>query len=250
MELQGKTALITGGTRGIGAAAAIDLARQGANVAINGRYVEESAENTKAEIEKLGQKCVIVTGDVAKPEDINRIVMKTTKELREIDILVHCAGGNVPGKLMTVEPDAWLNGFDVHVHAVYYLCREIVPGMQKKGEGAIILISSTAGLRGVPNMVAYCTAKGAVVQMARALARDLADDNIRVNCVSPGIVLTRFHAQMSEDARRHHLDNRIPLHRFGQPEDVAQVITMLAKNEYMTGENVVVDGGLIAQTPK
>ncbi len=116
--------------------------------------------------------------------------------------------------------------------------------MQKHGEGAIVLVSSSAGLRGVPGGLPYATAKGALVQMARALARDLADDNIRVNCVAPGVIRTRFHKDMPEEKRQHNLKHRIPLHREGTPEQVAQVVSLLVTNDYITGETISVDGGL------
>lgn len=111
-------------------------------------------------------------------------------------------------------------------------------------EGAIILISSTAGLRGVVTNVAYQVAKGALPQFARALAREFASDNIRVNCVAPGVVRTAFHKTMSEEQRRLNLEQRIPLHREGTPEQVAELVLALVKNDYITGETMTIDGGL------
>jgi NAD(P)-dependent dehydrogenase (short-subunit alcohol dehydrogenase family) len=150
----------------------------------------------------------------------------------------------VNGGLLDLAPEQWEGAFAVHVHAVFYLCRAVIPSMRTKREGAIILISSTAGIRGVASHVAYQTVKGALPQMTRALAREFANDNIRVNCVAPGVVRTDFHASMSPEQRRLNLEQRIPLHREGTPDQVADVISMLVANDYMTGETVVIDGGL------
>lgn len=244
MELERKVALVTGGTRGIGAATACLLASRGAELAIVGRFADDEARATQAEIEERGRSCLLITADMAQPEDCRRAVRETIACYGTVDILVHCAGGLVPGGLLEVEPEVWHKAFDVHVHAVYYLCREAIPEMMKKREGAVILISSVAGIRGLPINVAYQVVKGALPQFARALAREFADYNIRVNCVAPGIIRTRFHAGMTPEQYRHNIENRIPLHREGKPEQVAELIVELVTNDYITGETFVIDGGL------
>jgi NAD(P)-dependent dehydrogenase (short-subunit alcohol dehydrogenase family) len=148
---------------------------------------------------------------------------------------------------LDVTPEAWHYAFDVHVHGAFYLCRAAVPAIKLKREGAIILVSSVAGIRGVPGALAYTTVKGAVLEFTRSLARDLADDNIRVNCVAPGIIRTHFHDAMPEERRQYNMQYRIPLHREGRAEDVAQAIALLAQNDYITGECIVVDGGLTSR---
>jgi len=122
-----------------------------------------------------------------------------------------------------------------------------LPWLRKNDEASIVLISSAAAIRGCPGAVAYGTVKGAILQFTRMLARDLADDNIRVNCVSPGIIRTRFHQAMTPEQQKHNLANRIPLHREGTVEDVAEVVRLLVTNEFMTGESVTVDGGMTMQ---
>ena len=143
---------------------------------------------------------------------------------------------------MTAE--AWNSAFAVHVHAIFYLCRAAIPLMKAKKEGAVVLISSVAGIRGIKSNVAYQAVKGTLPQLTRALAYEFADDNIRVNCVAPGVIRTDFHAQMPADVKKHNLDNRIPLHREGTPRQVADLIRELVKNDYITGETLVIDGGL------
>jgi len=244
MELERKVALITGGTKGIGAATAVSLAGRGAEIAIVGRQNDEEAARTKAKVEARGRSCLVLTADLALPDEATRLVGEVAERLGSVDVLVHSAGGNVTGGLFEVSPEAWHEAFNVHVHAVYYLCRAAIPWMQKKKEGVVILISSVAGLRGIPVNLAYQVAKGAIPQFARALAREFADDSIRVNCVAPGIIRTRFHDKMTEEQKEHNLRNRVPLHREGTPDHVADLITELVANDYITGETVTIDGGL------
>ncbi|MBN1417446.1 MAG: SDR family oxidoreductase [Planctomycetes bacterium] len=244
MRLEGKACLVTGGTRGIGAAAAIALAEAGADVAINGRFDDEEARRTLCGIEALGRKGALVLADVGKPDEARRCVEETIARLGGIDVLVHSAGGLVPGGLFEVTPEAWHAGFDVHVHAVYHLARAAIPSMRARKEGAIVLIGSVAGRRGLKTNIAYQVVKGAVPGLARALAYEFADDNIRVNCVAPGIVRTRFHAGMTEEQKKYNLEARIPLHREGRPEDIATLIREIVANDYITGETFVIDGGL------
>jgi NAD(P)-dependent dehydrogenase (short-subunit alcohol dehydrogenase family) len=244
MELERKVALITGGTKGIGAATAVSLAGRGAEIAIVGRHDDQDAAKTKGMVEARGRSCLVVTADLAKPEEATRCVAEVARQLGSVDVLVHSAGGNVLGGLFEVTPEVWHEAFNVHVHAVYYLCRAAIPWMQKKKQGSVILVSSVAGIRGVHFNLAYQVVKGTLPQFARALARLFADDNIRVNCVAPGIIRTRFHDAMTPEQKRHNLKNRIPLHREGTPEQVADLIAELVTNDYITGETIAIDGGL------
>jgi len=247
MQLSHKTALVTGGTRGIGAAAALAFAREGAHVAISARHDDADAQSTKRAIEALGGRCAMIVADCGQPAQCERLVAETVAALGGLDVLVHAAGGAVPGGLLEVTPEAWNGAFDVHVHAVYHLSRAAVPQMRKGGEGAIVLISSTAGKLGVMGNLAYQAVKGALPQLTRALARELANDNIRVNCVAPGVIRTKFHEYMSAEQKKLNLEHRIPLHREGTPEQVGDVILMLAKNDYITGDTVTIDGGLTSR---
>ena len=244
MNLTGKIALVTGGTKGIGAATAIALAREGADVALVGRHVDTGANTTRDAIIALGRRCEMVQADCGQPSEATRCVTEAAAKLGPVDVLVHSAGGPVNGGLLDLTPEAWQAAFEVHVHAVFHLCRAAIPAMRAKQAGAIILISSTAGIRGVITNVAYQVVKGALPQFARALAREFATDNIRINCVAPGVVRTEFHQHMSEEQRRLNLDHRIPLRREGTPDQVAELILTLVKNDYITGETMTIDGGL------
>jgi 3-oxoacyl-[acyl-carrier protein] reductase len=244
MQLTGKIALITGGTRGIGAATAVALAKEGADTAIVGRRLDETAKGTRDKILALGRRCEIIQADCALPADAARCVQETESRLGAPAVLVHSAGGPVNGGLFELTPEAWTTAFDVHVHAIFHLSRAVIPAMRIRKEGAIVLISSIAGIRGVITNPAYQVVKGALPQFARALAREFANDNIRVNCVAPGIIRTDFHAAMSAEQKKLNLDQRIPLHREGTSEQVAEAIVQLVKNDYITGEMLTVDGGL------
>jgi len=247
MQLHRKTTLVTGGTRGIGAATALAFAREGANVAISSRHDDADAQRTKREIEALGVRCAMILADCGQPSQCEALVAQTVAAFEGLDVLVHAAGGAVPGGLLEVTPEAWNGAFDVHVHAVYHLSRAAVPHLRKGREGAIILISSTAGKLGVMGNLAYQAVKGALPHLTRALARELANDNIRVNCVAPGVIRTKFHEHMSAEQKKLNLEHRIPLHREGTPEQVADAILMLVKNDYITGDTMTIDGGLTSR---
>jgi NAD(P)-dependent dehydrogenase (short-subunit alcohol dehydrogenase family) len=187
---------------------------------------------------------LLIAADMGRPADATRCVEETLARFGRVDVLVHAAGGAVAGGLLDLTSETWHSAFDVHVHAVFHLCRAAAPGMKERKEGAIVLISSVAGIRGVHFNLAYQVVKGALPQFARALARELGNDNIRVNCIAPGIIRTRFHDAMTPEQKRHNLENRIPLHREGTSEQVATLIAEVAANDYITGETFTIDGGL------
>lgn len=244
MELKSKVCLITGGKNGIGAATALELARRGANIVINGLSIDEAGEDLRRRIEELGVRCLLLAADVSRPEQAAACVTDAASQMGRLDVLIHSAGTAAPGSLLEVTPEAWYAAFDIHVHAVFHLCRAAVPVMRSGGEGSIVLVSSAAGMRGCLGALAYGVAKGTLPQFTRALARELADDNIRVNCVSPGIIRTRFQDYLTSEQVTNNIRNRIPLHREGQPQDVASAIALLVQNEFITGETLTIDGGM------
>ncbi|MBB4266608.1 SDR family NAD(P)-dependent oxidoreductase [Roseospira visakhapatnamensis] len=240
-DVTGKVALITGGTRGIGLAIAEDLLTAGATVVVNGRAETEDATDL---LNRHGpDRVAIELGDVAVTADNEAMVARTVERFGRLDILVHSAGGPVPGKMLDLDEAAWRGAFEVHVHPIFTLFRAAHPHLAKEG-GAVILVSSVAGIRGCPGTIAYQTVKGAMIPLAKALALDHAAEDIRVNVLAPGIIRTRFHEAMTEEAKAHNLTKRIPLGREGTPHHVAAAARQLIENDFMTGEIIVVDGGM------
>ncbi|MFC3199644.1 SDR family NAD(P)-dependent oxidoreductase [Parapedobacter deserti] len=236
-----KVMMITGGTHGIGAATARHMAKQGIDLVLVAR---NSSPDFVDELHQLGSEVLVFEADLTNESACAEAVASAQHRFGRIDALVHLAGGAVPGGLLDVSTEAWHHAFDIHLHAAFHLCRFVVPLLKKSDDGCVILVSSAAGIRGVKNALAYAVVKGALPQMARALACELADQSIRVNCVSPGVIRTRFQEMLTPEQIKNNIDNRIPLHREGTPDDVAKVIAMLMENTYITGENIVVDGGL------
>lgn len=237
-----EAAIITGGTRGIGAAIAAVLAARKIGLVINGRQKDAEAE---AQLESLGKltDVVFVAGDAGDPDTAAALAAKAEERFGRIDYVVPAAGGPNPGKITDLSTDQWHEAFRVHVHGVFHLFRACHRLLAVRG-GAFLMVGSVAGERGCPGTVAYQTVKGALPQMARALARDHGAEAIRVNVIEPGIIRTRFHAAMTPEAERNNLDNRIPLRRFGTPEHVASAALELLTNPFITGETLVIDGGM------
>jgi NAD(P)-dependent dehydrogenase (short-subunit alcohol dehydrogenase family) len=241
MDLRGKTCLVTGGTSGIGASTAIALAKKGASIAVASR--RSDAQQSESLATDSREMCFLKT-DVSDPAACRRCVDRVIEEFGRLDVLVHSAGAAVPGGLHTTTEEAWMHAFAVHVHSVFHLARSATPHMARQGGGGIILLGSAAGLRGCLGALAYGVVKGALPQFARGLARELADQNIRVNCVSPGVIRTPFQDPLTPEQVENNIQNRIPLRREGRPEDVAQLIVSLVENDFITGESFVIDGGM------
>jgi NAD(P)-dependent dehydrogenase (short-subunit alcohol dehydrogenase family) len=245
MDLQGKVCLVTGGTSGIGAATTLALAKRGAHVVtISRKGAAQMPAALLSEFKAHGERIRFFLEDVADPAACRRSVDGVVKDLGRLDVLVHSAGGPVPGSLDAVTEESWMNAFAVHVHPIFPLTRAASPHMAKQGEGAIILLGSAAGMRGCLGAAAYGVVKGALPHFARVLARELAEQRIRVNCVSPGVIRTPFHDSLSPEQAANNIQNRIPLHKEGKPEDVAALIATLIENDFITGENFVIDGGM------
>ncbi len=237
-----KVAIITGGTRGIGAAIARALAVRGVDLVLFGRHRDAEVEALLGEL-GAATNVVFEAGDAGDPASAAPLVALAMERFGRIDYLVPAAGGGVPGTALTVSLDAWDDAFRVHVHGPFHLFRAAHAALAVRG-GSVLLVSSVAALRGIPSAVAYGTVKGALLQLGRTLARDHAGENIRVNMICPGIIETRFHAAMTPQARQNNLDNRIPLHRFGTADNVATASIELLTNPFITGETLVVDGGM------
>jgi len=243
VNIEGKVALVTGGSRGIGRETVKALAAKGARVLFTYRSGKSEADDLLQELGG-GSFASAYECNVAEAARIDELVRAIRSQGLSPDILVNNAGTSMNGSLEDATPERWQQAFDLHVKAPALLARAFSCEMKKKKGGVIVNIGSVAGVRGVPGIIIYATVKGAVVELTRALARELAAFNVRAVCVSPGIIRTDFHKAMTAEQKRLNEETRIPLHREGKPEEVARLIVSLVENDYITGENVMIDGGL------
>lgn len=245
MRLGQKVAIVTGAGSGIGKAIAHAFVREGASVVIAGRD-HGKLKQTAAEI---GAKCAVVAADVSKREDVLTLVEATVDNFKRIDILVNNAAVLLPGTAEQLSEEDFDQTFAINVRGLWLLSRAVLPQMRAAGGGSIINIGSVLSTLGARNRVAYAASKGAVLAMTRAMALDHAAENIRVNCICPGIVETEMVAKfnMDESARRQRLAMH-PAGRFGRPQDVAGLAVFLASDEsaWITGTAQTVDGGYSA----
>jgi len=235
-SLEGKTALVTGGSRGIGRAIAIELAQAGASVTIGYRSGREEAEAVAGE---AGASAV--QADVSDPDEAKRLV----EEAGELDILVNNAGLTRDG-LIARMPDAdWHDVIQTNLGGVFHTCRAAARGMMKRRSGAIVNIASIVGLHGNPGQTNYSASKAGIIGFTKALARELGGRGVRANVVAPGYIDTRLTEAIAGDLKDAMLAGT-PLGRFGEPEDVAGAVRFLCSDEasFITGEVLLVDGGL------
>ncbi|WP_025773033.1 SDR family NAD(P)-dependent oxidoreductase [Neomoorella thermoacetica] len=253
MELRfdGKNVLVTGGSTGIGRAAAIQFARDGADVIIGYNSSKEAAEEVVGQITRLGRRGLAVQADVAKKGDIKRLFSRVREFFDgKLDILVNNAGGLI--KRLTIEqmePELLDKVFDINLKSVFYCCQEALPMLERKpsdGYSKIINVTSIAGFTGgSANALPYSTAKGGVITLTRGLAKALANKGITVNAVSPGTIDTPFHKKVTRPEEFEAFLKTIPLGRAGEPEDVVGAIIYLASSaaDYITGNIIHVNGG-------
>lgn len=247
MDLEGRTALVTGGTSDIGAAIVRALARRGANVAIHYHHNEDRAHAVGAEVGALGREGRLVQGDLASQADVRRVA-DDAGAFAPIDILINNAGTPIR-RVHWLDLDAAFLDlvFALNYRAPLYLCQKLIPPMVRRGKGVVInILSTAANLGGTDTVFAYSSAKGALLTLTRALARALAAQGVRVLAVSPGTVDTEFQRTMTSPAQLEQLRSGIPLGRIGRPEEIGEVVAFLATDaaSFIIGETIHVNGGL------
>lgn len=242
--LSGKSAIVTGGSRGIGNAISLDLAKNGANVAINYRTSDKEAKETVKKIEAWGQKGLAVQADVSSFADAQKMTDTVVKEFGGLDILVNNAGVNRDGVIWKMEEEQWDEVIAIDLKGTFNYIRAIAPIFKEQGSGKIVNVTSINGLRGKFGQSNYTAAKGGVNALTKTVARELGRYNVNVNAVAPGLIETEMVKQAPENVREMAL-SEILLGRLGQPEEVAWVVTFLCSEQarLITGEVITVDGG-------
>lgn len=246
--LTGKTAVVTGASRGIGRAIAIMLAEAGANVAVNYAGNREKAEQVAGEIEKLGSKALVIQADVSDEESVRSMVKEVTGHFGSLDILVNNAGITRDNLIMRMKEKDWDDVLNTNLKGVFHCTKAVTRQMMKQRSGRIINIASVTGVIGNPGQANYAAAKAGILGLTKSSARELAARNITVNAIAPGFIATDMTDELTEDVKEQML-NQIPLSRFGKPEDVAELVKFLASegSGYITGQTFCVDGGMVMQ---
>jgi 3-oxoacyl-[acyl-carrier protein] reductase len=235
-SLEGRTALVTGGSRGIGRAIAAELAKAGATVVIAYR---SGAEEADAAVGEIG--CRAIQADVSDSNEAKRLV----EEAGDVDVLVNNAGTTRDGLLVRMSDDDWRTVLDTNLGGTFNTCRAVTRGMMKRRSGSIVNVSSIVGVRGNPGQTNYSASKAGIIGFTKALARELGSRGVRANVVAPGYISTRLTTELPEELQSAMLANT-PLGRFGDPEDVAGAVRFLASDaaSFVTGEVLLIDGGL------
>jgi len=244
MELEGKVAIVTGGTRGIGRAIVLDLAANGADVALNYRQSADLAQELAETIRGLGRRALAVQADVSSFDDAQAMVQKVLDEFGQLDILVNNAGMNWDSVVWKMSEEQWDRVIDVDLKGTFNYTRAVTPTFRGQGSGKIVNITSINGLRGKFGQTNYSAAKAGVIGFTKACARELGRYSVNVNAVAPGLIETEMVREAPEKVREMALAE-IVLGRLGLPEEVAHVVTFLCteRARHITGQVIQVDGG-------
>ena len=246
MRFEGKVALVTGASRGIGRAIALALAAEGADVAVNYAGSEAAAKEVAAEIEAMGRKAFVIQADIASTEASTAMVDAVVKEFGRVDVLVNNAGITRDGLLMRMKEEDWDAVITTHLKGVFNCTKAAIKYMMKQKSGNIVNISSIVGVMGNAGQANYCAAKAGVIGFTKATAKEVAARGIRVNAIAPGFIKTDMTSVLSEKVVEAMLAG-IPLNRLGETEDIAKAVLFLASSDanYITGQTLHVDGGMV-----
>ena len=238
----GKVALVTGGSRGIGKACVLELAKAGYDVIVNYAGNEVAANETVKEAQNLGVKAVAMKFDVSDSKVVEEAIAKIMEEFGRIDVLVNNAGITRDGLFMRMSEENWVDVINTNLNSAFYVTNPVAKIMIKQREGAIVNMASVSGVFGNAGQANYSAAKAGLIGMTKALAKELASRSIRVNAIAPGFIQT----DMTKDLPTDKIVERIPLKTLGTPEDVAKAVKFLAADApYITGQVLGVDGGLV-----
>lgn len=245
-DLKEKVALVTGGSRGIGRAVALALARQGAAVAVNYVANEKAAREVVAQIEGCGGKATAIQGDVARPDDAKRLVDETQAALGGLHILVNNAGLTKDELLLRMSEEAWDRVLDVDLRGAFLCTKAALRPMIRQRWGRIVNIASVAGVVGNAGQANYAAAKAGLIGFTKSVAKEVASRNVTANAIAPGLVRTEMTADLTDQQERAVLQ-LVPLGRAATPEEIAPAVVFLASEEagYITGHVLAVDGGLV-----
>jgi len=243
--LNGKTAIITGGVRGIGKAIAFEFARNGANLVLCYRSNYEAARQTALELSEVGGRVEIMKGDVSDPSFASEVIERTKEIFGRADILVNNAGITKDKLLMRMSTEDFTDVIDTNLNGSFYFLKAAAEVMVKQRYGRIINLSSIVGVKGNPGQINYCASKAGIIGMTLSAAKELGRRGITVNAIAPGFISTDMTEVLTEDQKKKMLES-IPIGRIGTPEDIAKTALFLASEGagYVTGQIIGVDGGM------
>jgi len=241
-----KVAFITGATRGIGKAIALELAKEGYNIVLNYRTENEALENLKKEISEIGVECYPVQGDVSKAEDSERMTKEIIEHFEQIDVLVNNAGITKDNLILRMKEEEFTDVINVNLVGTFNITKNVIKYMTKKRYGKIINLSSVVGISGNAGQSNYAASKAGIIGFTKSIAKELASRNITANAVAPGFIQTDM-TNVLKDEIKEAIEGTIPLKRLGTAENVAKVVKFLASDEssYITGQVINVDGGML-----
>lgn len=244
--LKDQVAIVTGASRGIGRATALELARNGAHVVVNYAGNHERAQEVAAQIEELGSKAIVYQANVANSEEVRAMIKETISTFERIDILVNNAGVTKDNLLMRMKEEDWDEVININLKSVFNCSKAVIRQMMRQRYGRIINVASVVGVLGNAGQANYVAAKAGVIGLTKTMARELANRNIHVHAVAPGFIETDMTDELQENVKEQML-SQIPLNALGKPEHVAKVVRFLvsADADYMTGQTIHVDGGMV-----